>query len=917
MNMRAASLTAAFLTFVPTIPCLAQFRTETNVVLVPVVVRDSSGHAVGDLRQEDFELLADGNPQIVSSFTVEDTSGRAAQDRSAQGARNTAAIMPEHFAAIVFDDAHLSNLDDIVYSRRAVDKYLATLQPADRAGLFTASGQSDVDFTTDRAKIQAAMAKLAPGPPVFFFGMTAEELARAIIGDCEKIVRRMSILPGARTLVFITPGFPIQAQTWDCTPEVMRMVDHAIRSRVVINSVDSRGLALEKATDRSWGFQLRVTEGTGGRFVRDTNDLEGAVQQLAATPEFIYVLGFQPRGQKSESGSHKLEVKLRNRHGFTVQARSGYWDGAVQEIAAHSRTAPPAAEAAPLRFDPAETNEVAKALDIPPAASGQNDEIATSGQPLTFRVQSNLVEVPVIVRDRNGRAVGSLRQQDFRILDKGKRQEIAKFSVVKAAEAAAPDRSGSLPPPSAGTAPSAMAPSAAPTPVPNRFVAFVFDDIHIRFEDLPQVRAAVVKYIRTSLGPVDRAALFTTSGRQGADFTARPESLAESLLKVSPSPVTAPDLSGCGASITYYQSVLVDQQVGLNPLASDVSKSLALRVAVEETGDFHTAVQELRDAYTSGLQESRAVLSTLSLVVQRLSAMPGQRAAVLVSPGFFVPADLQEQSANLTALAIRHKVLISTIGARGVWTNPAFSACQKGGQASVIQDETAMRDLDGQANTDELIALGEETGGAVSLDNDFEGGVRKAAAAPEYLYILGFTPQNLKLDGSFHSLKVTLASGDKLNLQARRGYWAPKHLQDELALSRQEIQDAVFSRDEIHSLPVEMHTQVTRTGEQSKLSVLTSVDLKSIHLHTVDDRQRNDLTIVAALFDTNGNFIAGTQKLLELRLRDATVNALAGRAPLVISTDFDVKAGAYLVRLVVRDAGERQITAENAAVQVQ
>jgi hypothetical protein len=36
----------------------------------------------------------------------------------------------------------------------------------------------------------------------------------------------------------------------------------------------------------------------------------------------------------------------------------------------------------------------------------------------------------------------------------------------------------------------------------------------------------------------------------------------------------------------------------------------------------------------------------------------------------------------------------------------------------------------------------------------------------------------------------------------------------------------------------------------------------------------------------------------------------------VIRTDFDVKPGAYLVRLVVRDAEGQQITAENAAVEV-
>ena len=151
----------------------------------------------------------------------------------------------------------------------------------------------------------------------------------------------------------------------------------------------------------------------------------------------------------------------------------------------------------------------------------------------------------------------------------------------------------------------------------------------------------------------------------------------------------------------------------------------------------------------------------------------------------------------------------------------------------------------------------------------------------------------------------------------RRGYSAPKQAENEAAVSKQEIEDAVFSRDEIHSLPVEMHTQLTKVGEQVKLNVLTSVDLKSIRLRKADDRNRNDVTIVAALFDSNGNFLVGKQKLLQLRLLDETVSKLEEKQPVVVHTNFDVKPGAYVVRLVARDAEAQGITAENAAVTVQ
>jgi hypothetical protein len=299
-----------------------------------------------------------------------------------------------------------------------------------------------------------------------------------------------------------------------------------------------------------------------------------------------------------------------------------------------------------------------------------------------------------------------------------------------------------------------------------------------------------------------------------------------------------------------------------------------------------------------------------------MAAMPGQRSVLLVSPGLFVPPELQNENDDLMALAIRSKVLINVVDARGVWTNSAFDACRRNTTEATIRDELTLKNMEGQANTDELIALGEGTGGTTNFNNDFFGGIVKEVSAPEYMYILAFAPQNLKVDGSFHSLKVTVAAGEKLSLQARRGYWAPKRQNDETAVARQEIENALFARDEVHGLPVDVHTRSMNAGEISKLVVVAGLDLKLIHLRKDGDRNRNDLTIVVALFDGDGKLITGAEKIVELRLLDATVAKLQERPPAVIGTDFDVKPGTYLVRLVARDE-EGQMTAENASVQVE
>jgi hypothetical protein len=93
------------------------------------------------------------------------------------------------------------------------------------------------------------------------------------------------------------------------------------------------------------------------------------------------------------------------------------------------------------------------------------------------------------------------------------------------------------------------------------------------------------------------------------------------------------------------------------------------------------------------------------------------------------------------------------------------------------------------------------------------------------------------------------------------------------------------------------------------------VDLKNLHFRKAEGRNSNDLTITAALFDRNGNYVAGNQKILEMRLRDETLDKRADTG-FTVRSAFDVKPGSYLVRLVVRDAEGQQMSAANGAVEI-
>ena len=321
-----------------------------------------------------------------------------------------------------------------------------------------------------------------------------------------------------------------------------------------------------------------------------------------------------------------------------------------------------------------------------------------------------------------------------------------------------------------------------------------------------------------------------------------------------------------------------------------------------------------------GNQQSRVALSVLRDVVRRVSVMPGQRSMVLVSPGFLTPEfDMEKDYMDVVEQALRSEIIISALDGRGLYTvSPAGDISKPGPTNSFTAAVKSQYELDSAQQADDVLStLAYSTGGNFFHDNnDLDEGFKRVAATPEYFYVLGFSPQNLKLDGGFHRLKIKLKPPEKFTILARTGYYAPKHAADPAEEAKQEIEEAVFSQEELHDLPVELHTQFFKPGDaEAKLAVLAHVDVKHIRYRKVDGRNINELILVAAIFNRNGVFIQGMQKNLTMRWKDATLESKLGSG-ITLKTSFDVKPGSYLVRLVVRDGEGQLMSAENGAIEI-
>lgn len=424
-------------------------------------------------------------------------------------------------------------------------------------------------------------------------------------------------------------------------------------------------------------------------------------------------------------------------------------------------------------------------------------EIPVANIAPTFQVSVNAVEVPVVVRDPQGKSIDDLEKQEFVVLDDGKPRQLSGFQVERSAMTQNTAQSAATGQPAAEAT---NAPRMGASP--GRFTVLVFDDLHLTFDQVAYAQSAAAATLDYVLAASDLAAVVTTSGKINSGLSSDRTVLIDAIRAVRPAILYRPDASEC-PKFNYYQANLIANVHDTIATADAVQQYMTAcnptapgdhKIDLDANGSASPSVLPMMSSGDPLVEAAKiSVLSTARLVLQRaqqdvlttyatigefvtkLGKLPGQHNMILISPGFPAP-DGEERVAEsrLINLADEWGVTINALNAGGVVPTGLRASDDTGKIGNPIL-KTEYREINMQSEEDAVWELADGTGGSFFHNNNDLAAGFKMMEAPKTVYLLELSLDGVKQNGAWHRLNVKTDRAG-LQVRARQGYFAPSKL---------------------------------------------------------------------------------------------------------------------------------------------
>jgi len=593
----------------------------------------------------------------------------------------------------------------------------------------------------------------------------------------------------------------------------------------------------------------------------------------------------------------------------------------------------------------------------PPPGQAPPPPAAEQAVPV-FGVESSVVLLDVVVRDKKGHLVRDLKESEFEVYEDGQKQAISSFRAFDGGADYAP-QSTDVPaaaaqgaPASASAHPAAVPTSGASTPAPTpegrstptpAVIAFLFDRLSTEGRD--NAHKAALAY--ATRGHVDGDVV----GVFALDLAL---STLQPFTKDLASVRAAFDRAAMHAGTPYAADVREQERAfndnaqrleaslaGINaggggsassaPTAAAASLAVEREFAVMQAGMMQSFDRLERD------QQGFSATNGLMAMVSGLKALPGRKTIVFFSEGLSISAAVVSKFRDVIATANRANVTVYAIDAGGLRTHSntqeARDELVARGRQRIEQEARGIQASDGaltrgQERSEDMLRLNpqsglgqlaEETGGfLVAETNDTARGFQRIQEEMRFYYLVSYNPIDATFDGRFRSVSVKV-NRPGLEVHSRKGYLA---VRSNTSVPVRAFEGPAIAQLDRRPQPDDFPLNVTALSfPESKRPgrVPVMVQLATSALAFAPDKDgklyRAQFSIVARLRDAQGREVDRLSRDYPLTVPADKIEA-AKRGDVLYFQETDLRPGRYTLEAVAWDSVGKKASVRAATVEV-
>ncbi len=364
-----------------------RFTVTSNLVVVNVDVRDSSGRTIEGLTRDDFEIFEDGAPQKIAVFEFQrlDEPASIPETPAPKTAppverREITPSAPgqiryrDRRLIVLFFDFSSMPIEDQIRAQQAAEKFIEEkMRPADLVAIMGFSSELRVleDFTDDRDRLLEVIRgfrigetnELAEEAPAgeeetgedTGAAFTADETEFNIFNTDRKLsaletaTKMLASLPEKKALVYFSSG--VGKTGVENQSQLRATVNAAVRANVSFFPVDARGLVAEAPGGDSRRGSTRgssmysgaaqrqrrerfnnqqetlftLAADTGGKALLDSNDLTLGIVRAQQEISSYYILGYYSTNPAEDGKYRRIRVRLPSQPRARLDYRRGYF----------------------------------------------------------------------------------------------------------------------------------------------------------------------------------------------------------------------------------------------------------------------------------------------------------------------------------------------------------------------------------------------------------------------------------------------------------------------------------------------------------------------------------------------------------------------------------------------------------------